>query len=222
MLQPIISTIDVVLLTIQNNRLCVVLSRRDKEPYANLHALPGGYIHPQEDRDSLDAAVRILQQKTRLIPPYLEQLRTFAGASRDPRGWSISVVYFALVNNDLIISAQQPGLAICPVDELRRLPFDHNEIIETAVDRIRNKSQYSSLPCYLAGETFTLPRLQKIYEACLGEALHKVSFRRKMDELGVLEEIPGQTESRGAHRPAQVYGLKSEFKNQLKLLQRGL
>lgn len=222
MLQPIISTIDVVLLTIQNNRLCVVLSRRDKEPYANLHALPGGYIHPQEDRDSLDAAVRILQQKTHLIPPYLEQLRTFAGASRDPRGWSISVVYFALVNNDLIISAQQPGLAICPVDELRRLPFDHNEIIETAVDRIRNKSQYSSLPCYLAGETFTLPRLQKIYEACLGEALHKVSFRRKMDELGVLEEIPGQTESRGAHRPAQVYGLKSEFKNQLKLLQRGL
>lgn len=220
--QSIISTIDVVLLTIQDDQLCVALSKRDKEPYANQDALPGGYIHPQEDRDSLDAAMRILQQKTSLIPPYLEQLRTFAGASRDPRGWSISVVYFALVNNNLIISAQHPGLAICPVDELRRLPFDHNEIIETAVDRIRNKSQYSSLPCYLAGETFTLPRLQKIYEACLGEGLNKVSFRRKMDELGVLEEIPGQTESKGAHRPAQVYGLKSEFKNQLKLLARGL
>jgi len=222
MLQSIIATIDVVLLTIQDDRLRVVLSKRDKEPYANQDALPGGYIHTEEDRDSLDAAVRILQQKTSLIPPYLEQLRTFAGASRDPRGWSISVVYFALVNNDLIISAQQPGLAICPVDELRRLPFDHNEIIETAVDRIRNKSQYSSLPCYLAGETFTLPRLQKIYEACLGEGLNKVSFRRKMDELGVLEEIPGQTESGRAHRPAQVYGLKCEFKNQLKLLERGL
>jgi 8-oxo-dGTP diphosphatase len=222
MLQSIISTIDVVLLTIQDDRLCVVLSRRDKEPYANLEALPGGYIHAQEDRDSLDAAVRILQQKTSLIPPYLEQLRTFAGASRDPRGWSISVVYFALVNNDLIISAQQPGLAICPVDELRRLPFDHNEIIETAVDRIRNKSQYSSLPCYLAGETFTLPRLQKLYEACLGEALNKVSFRRKMDELGVLEEVSGQMEAAGAHRPARVYRLKAEFKNRLKLLERGL
>lgn len=222
MQQSIISTIDAVLLTIQDDRLCVVLSKRDNEPYANQDALPGGYIHPQEDRDSLDAAVRILQQKTRLIPPYLEQLRTFAGASRDPRGWSISVVYFALVNDDLINSAQQPGLAICPVDELRRLPFDHNEIIATAVDRIRNKSQYSSLPCYLAGENFTLPRLQKIYEACLGEDLNKVSFRRKMDELDVLEEMPGQTESKGAHRPAQVYGLKREFKNRLKLLERGL
>jgi 8-oxo-dGTP diphosphatase len=108
------------------------------------------------------------------------------------------------------------------VDALRRLPFDHNEIIAAAVDRIRNKSQYSSLPCYLAGETFSLPRLQKIYEACLGETLNKVSFRRKMDELGVLETVAGQTESTGAHRPAQLYRLKSEFKNQLKLLVRGL
>jgi 8-oxo-dGTP diphosphatase len=218
---PIISTIDVVLLTIQDDHLCVALSKRDKEPYANLEALPGGYIHAEEDRDTLDAAVRILQQKASLMPPYLEQLRTFAGASRDPRGWSISVVYFALVNAKLIESAQDKGLSICPVDTLRRLPFDHNDIIDNAVDRIRNKSQYSSLPCYLAGEIFTLPRLQKIYEACLGEKLNKVSFRRKMDELGVLEVVTGQTETVGAHRPAQMYQLKTEFKNQLKLLERG-
>lgn len=220
--QAIISTIDIVLLTIRSGQLCVALSMRDKEPYAGLAALPGGYIHVQEDRDSLDAAVRILQQKTYLLPPYLEQLCTFAGASRDPRGWSISVAYFALVNAELIESAQHPGLSICPVDTLRRLPFDHNEIINAAVHRIRNKSQYSSLPCYLAGEVFTLPTLQKIYEACLGEPLNKVSFRRKMDELGVLEELAGQTKASGAHRPAQVYRLKAEFKNQLKLLVRGL
>ncbi|MDT4289375.1 NUDIX domain-containing protein [Methylomonas sp. MO1] len=222
MSEPIISTVDIVLLIIQEDRLCVTLSKRDKEPYENQDALPGGYIHAEDDRDCLDAAVRILQQKTGLLPPYLEQLKTFAGAARDPRGWSISVVYFALVDADLILSATNPGLTICPVDALRRLPFDHNEIIAAAVDRIRNKSQYSSLPCYLAGETFSLPRLQKIYEACLGETLNKVSFRRKMDELGVLETVAGQTESAGAHRPAQLYRLKSEFKNQLKLLVRGL
>jgi 8-oxo-dGTP diphosphatase len=222
MLEPIISTVDIVLLIIQEDRLCVTLSKRDKEPYENQDALPGGYIHAQADRDCLDAAVRILQQKTGLLPPYLEQLKTFAGAARDPRGWSISVVYFALVDADLILSATNPGLTIWPVDALRRLPFDHNEIVAAAVERIRNKSQYSSLPCYLAGETFSLPRLQKIYEACLGETLNKVSFRRKMDELGVLETVAGQTESAGAHRPAQLYRLKSEFKNQLKLLVRGL
>lgn len=222
MSESIISTIDVVLLTLKNGRLCVALSRRDKEPYAGLDALPGGYIHAREDRDCLDAAVRIMLEKTGISPPYLEQLRTFAGASRDPRGWSISVAYFALVNAELIDSAGHSGLSTTPVDELRRLPFDHNDIVETAVDRIRNKSQYSSLPCHLAGEIFTLPGLQTIYETCLGEPLNKVSFRRKMAELGVLEEVSGQTEVAGAHRPAQVYRLKAEFKNRLKLLARGL
>jgi 8-oxo-dGTP diphosphatase len=211
-----------VLLTIQNERLSVALSKRDKAPYLDKDALPGGYIHAQEDRDCLDAAVRILQEKAGISPPYLEQLRTFAGVARDPRGWSISVVYFALVNPELIATAMHPGISLYPVDELRRLPFDHNDIVAAAVDRIRNKSQYSSLPCYLAGDTFTLPRLQRLYEACLGEALNKVSFRRKMDELNVFEEVPGQTEAAGAHRPAQVYRLKTEFKNRLKLLERGL
>lgn len=222
MLHPVIATIDIVLLTIQDGQLCVALAKRDKEPYLDTPALPGGFIHAQEDRDCLDAAIRILGEKTGMVPPYLEQLMTFAGAARDPRGWSISVAYFALVNAGLIESARHPGLSICAVDELRRLPFDHNDIIATAVKRIRNKSQYSSLPCYLAGDAFTLPKLQKIYESCLGVTLNKVSFRRKMEEMDVLEEASGQTEAAGAHRPAQIYRLKAEFKNQLKLLERGL
>ncbi|MGR8930543.1 MAG: NUDIX hydrolase [Gammaproteobacteria bacterium] len=222
MIQAVISTVDIVLLTLQDGCLCVALSKRDKEPYAGVDALPGGYVHIEEDRDCLDAAIRILREKTRLVPPYLEQLQTFAGASRDPRGWSLSVAYFALVNVDLIVSASHLGLSLHSVDKLRRLPFDHNDIIASAVQRIRNKSQYSSLPCYLAGETFTLPRLQKIYEACLGDELNKVSFRRKMDELAVLEEVSGQTEISGSHRPAKLYRLKSEFKDRLQLLERGL
>jgi len=220
--QAVIATVDIVFLTIHNGRLGVALSKRDKEPFQGGDALPGGYIHAQEDRDCLDAAVRILHEKTGILPPYLEQLQTFAGAARDPRGWSVSVVYFALVHCRVIESAHHPDVAIFPVDALRRLPFDHNDIIATAVDRIRNKAQYSSLPCHLAGETFTLPKLQKVYEACLGEALNKVSFRRKMQELAVLEAVPGQMEAEGAHRPAQLYRLKAEFKNGLKSLARGL
>lgn len=222
MSERMIATIDVVLLTIHQQQLSVALARREHEPFTGLDALPGGYIHAETDRDSLDAALRILRRKTGVNPPYLEQLRTFDGCARDPRGWSISIAYFALVNAELLLQAGHPGLSLCPVDALRRLPFDHNDIVQAAVERIRNKSQYSSLPCHLAGERFTLPKLQKIYEACLGETLNKVSFRRKMDELGVLEEIAGQTEANGAHRPAQVYRLKAEFANALKLLQRGL
>lgn len=220
--QAVIATVDIVFLTVHEGRLCVALAKRDKEPFKDVHSLPGGYIHADADRDCLDAAVRILYGKTGLTPPYLEQLQTFSGVSRDPRGWSVSVAYFALVHISVIEAARHPGVVVFPVDALRHLPFDHNDIIATAVARIRNKAQYSSLPCHLAGETFTLPKLQKIYEACLGEALNKVSFRRKMDELAVLEEMAGQTETGGTHRPAQLYRLKAEFKNSLKLLQRGL
>lgn len=222
MFPTIIASVDIVLLTLNQGQLCVTLAPRDKAPFVGSDALPGGYIHAQEDNDCLAAAIRILREKTGISPPYLEQLQTFAGASRDPSGWSISVAYFALVPAEVIAVADHPGASLCLVDKLSLLPFDHNEIIAAAVDRIRNKSQYSSLPCHLAGETFTLPKLQKIYEACLGETLNKVSFRRKMDELNALDALPGQTESGGAHRPAQLYRLKPEFKDRLQLLTRGL
>lgn len=222
MFPTIIASIDIVLLTLNQGQLCVTLAPRDKAPFEGINALPGGYIHAQEDSNCLAAAVRILREKTGITPPYLEQLQTFAGASRDPRGWSISIAYFALVPAEVIAVADHPGVSLCLVDKLGFLPFDHNDMIASAVDRIRNKSQYSSLPCHLAGETFTLPKLQKIYEACLGETLNKVSFRRKMDEMDVLEAIHGQTETGGAHRPAQIYRLKPEFKDCLQLLARGL
>ncbi len=222
MQQPIIATVDIVLLTLQQQRLSVTLIKRDNPPFQTMAALPGGYIHAQEDNNCLDAALRILSAKTGIVPPYLEQLQTFASVARDPRGWSMSVVYFALVASEVIAAAQHDEVVVCAVDDLWHLPFDHNDIIAAAVARIRNKSYYSSLPCYLAGPMFTLPGLQKIYEACLGENLNKVSFRRKMDELNVLEPVTGQTEAHGAHRPAQLYRLKSQFKNQLQLLSRGL
>ena len=89
-----------------------------------------------------------------------------------------------------------------PIDRLPKLPFDHGEMVATAVARVRTKSQYSSLPIYLCGERVTLPQLQAVYEAVLGEPINKVSFRRKIEELGMLEPLEGETTMTGAHRPA--------------------
>jgi 8-oxo-dGTP diphosphatase len=219
---PIICTVDVVLLCLQANALHVVLLRRDKPPFEGSHALPGGYIHPDEDTDTLDAAVRTLRQKTGILSPYLEQLGTFSGAGRDPRGWSISIAYYALVPAELIERELGPGLQLQAVDRLRGLPFDHREIVLAAVDRVRNKSSYSSLPVYLCGEQFTLPRLQAVYEALLGEPINKVSFRRKMDELDMLEPVEGAMETGRANRPAQLYRLKSQYRKRLSLSGRAI
>jgi 8-oxo-dGTP diphosphatase len=102
------------------------------------------------------------------------------------------------------------------------LPFDHEAIVQKAVERLRNKSQYSSLPCFLAGDTFTLPQLQRIYEVLMDEPLNKVSFRRKVGEMDMLEPVEGQFEAAGAHRPAQLYRLKAAFRQRLIMLERGL
>jgi ADP-ribose pyrophosphatase YjhB (NUDIX family) len=218
-LDPVICTVDVVLLTLQDDVLKVALLKREREPYQGVAALPGGYIHVEKDADTYDAAMRMLRDKAGLVPPYLEQLASFSGPARDPRGWSISIAYYALVPSALI---SQERVLLADVDSVLQLPFDHKNILDAAVQRLRSKSQYSSLPCHLAGETFTLPQLQKVYEVLMGETLNKVSFRRKMDEMDMLEAIEGRMMASGAHRPAQVYRLKAAFRKRLQLLERGL
>jgi hypothetical protein len=221
-MHQVICTVDVVLLTLQDNGLRVALLKRDREPFKGVLALPGGFIDPDVDADTQDAALRVLVNKTGIEPPYLEQLATFSGPARDPRSWSVSVVYYALVPHDVIAKAGHEEVKLASVDKPLNLPFDHRTIVDTAVARLRSKSQYSSLPCYLAGESFTLPQLQRTYEALMGEPLNKVSFRRKMTEMDMLEPIKGAFSAGGAHRPAQMYRLRPELRDRLTLIERGL
>lgn len=218
---PVICTVDVVLLTLKDQALHVVLLKRKNEPFAGALALPGGYIHTQEDKTVWEAAARVLRDKTGIVSPYLEQLATYSGADRDPRGWSISIVYYALIPLEML-PLDTNGLVLTPVSKLPKMPFDHKGIVDLAVSRVRSKSQYSSLPVYLCGERVTLPQLQAVYEAVLGEPINKVSFRRKIDELGMLEPIEGELETGAAHRPAQVYRLRSAYKRELSLVLRGI
>lgn len=221
-MSAIICTVDVVLLTLKGGMLHVALLKRDHPPFAGIQALPGGYVRPDEDADTRDAALRMLRDKTGIAGPYLEQLATFSGRGRDPRGWSISVVYYALVAEEVIAAAGHPEVALVAVDQVTGLPFDHQQIVESAVRRVRDKSSYSSLPVHLLGDVFTLPRLQEVYEAILGEPVNKVSFRRKIEELGILEPVAGSLETGKAHRPAQLYRLKKQFRQHLSLTDRAL
>lgn len=221
-MSSVICTVDVVLLTLREGALCVALLKREREPFQGVLTLPGGYVHTQEDRDTEDAAARVLREKTGIVSPYLEQLGTFSGIGRDPRGWSLSVSYYALVAAEIIERAKPRHVEIRPADDVRGLPFDHPQILEAALARVRNKSSYSSLPVYLCKEVFTLPQLQSVYEAVLGEPINKVSFRRKMEELDILEPVAGALEKGRANRPAQLYRLRKSVGARLSMTDRGL
>lgn len=217
-----VCSVDVVLLTLREGALCVLLQRREREPFAGALALPGGYIHAESDADVAQAAARVLREKTGVASPWLEQLATFSGPVRDPRGWSLSVAHLALLPL-AELPPLPPQARLAPVDRLPQLPFDHRDIVRAAVERVRTKSFYSSLPVYLCGERFTLPQLQAVYEAVLGERLNKVSFRRKvLAELDMLEPIEGALSQGGAHRPAQLYRLRPALRETLSTTGRGL
>ncbi len=219
---PVVCTVDVVLLTLREGSFCYALVPREQEPFQGVAALPGGFVHPAEDKDLRASAERVLRDKAGIQGVYLEQLAVFSGVARDPRGWSISVAWYTLVPLEALQAALATGVILREVADLGGLPFDHAEIVRVALERVRSKSTYSSLPVHLCPATFTLPQLQAVYETLLGEPINKVSFRRKMEELAFVEPIKGEFDSSGAHRPAQLYRLKAKYRSRLSLTDRGM
>lgn len=106
--------VDTALFTIRDEQLGLLLARRKEPPFEDDLALPGGFVHVEEDANAEMAARRVIRGKIGIDAPYLEQLFTFSGATRDPRGWSVSIAYYALI-----------PFSPCyrPITRLRRLPW---------------------------------------------------------------------------------------------------
>lgn len=203
LVRPIL-TVDIVLLMLRNDELHVLVQRRDKPPEVGRLALIGGYVHPEEDGSTAAAAVRVLRHKAGVEARLLEQLMTFSGEVRDPRGWSASVAYYALLpGDDLPVSHD---LVALPLREAKGLAFDHDTIVAKAAERMRRRSAYSSLPAFLLPPAFTLSGLRRAYEVIFGRSINDSAFRRKIDELRMIEAIPGSA-SKASARPAQLYRL---------------
>src|SRR5262249_48763954 len=192
-------TVDVVILTLRGGRLEVLLMRRGAEPFLGSWALPGGYIHLDEDADLDAAARRILREKTGVETPYLEQLQGFGNATRDPRGWTATFTYVALIASEALSlkqGANADEVAWFEVTASGAVPlpiaFDHDGIWRRAVARLRSKVEYTSLPVHLLPEKFTLPDLQKVYEQILGHRIDKSAFRKRMAEADFVEPLPGE------------------------------
>lgn len=210
-----LTTVDLVILSVREDELTVLLVRRPSqvgEPYPGKWALPGGFIDTSRDHDLEACARRKLMEKTGFEAPYLEQLGSFGSVTRDPRGWSATHVYFALVvSGDITL---RPGgnapdsrwFGVRGEGVRESLAFDHAEILRAALARLRSKVEYTSLPAFLLPGEFTLTQLQKIYEVILGRALEKKAFRTRVLAAEILEALPRKLS--GPNRPAQLYRLK--------------
>lgn len=200
-------TVDIILFTFKENALQVLLIRRKREPFAGKWALPGGFVNIDEDLE--DAALRELQEETGVTDVYLEQLYTFGAIDRDPRTRVITVAYFALLSADqatryrLDAQTDASDARWWSIYALPELAFDHDRILPYALQRLRWKLEWTALGFLLLPEEFTLSELQRVYETVLRTPLDKRNFRRKILELGILEESGNIY--KGEHRPAKLY-----------------
>lgn len=212
-----LATVDVAIFAVGAGALQVLLVRRPRaagEPFPGQWALPGGFVDLDRDASLEACAMRKLHDKTGVRSPYLEQVGSWGGIKRDPRGWSLTCVYFALISAEGV----QP-IGGGNVDEVTwwpvegegvalRLAFDHPTLLAAAVQRLRSKVEYTSLPAFLVPKAFTLGDLQSTYEVILGRALDKSAFRTRMMAADFIEPT-GEMRS-GSNRPAQLYRLKGK------------
>ncbi len=207
---PIV-TVDSVLFTLWQGQLCVLLVQRANHPQRGWWGLPGGFIDMQQDESTRDTALRKLLEKTTVNPPWLEQLATFSGAHRDPRGWSLTSAWYALIaaencqaESDDVSDAQWQ-----PLDGLAQrsdIAFDHQQIIAEALQRLRQKTLYSLLPVYCLPAAFTLTQLQEVTETILDRPVQRKSLIRRFEASAMFEET-GDSVATGA-RKAKLYRLK--------------
>ncbi|MGO2632730.1 MAG: NUDIX hydrolase [Galactobacter sp.] len=183
------------------------LVRRERSPYRDQWALPGGPL--RGDTSLRASAATALRITTGLAPTLLEQLYTFGGTDRGEGPRVVSVVYWALVREQAAdaVLVEDPNVAWFPVDHpavAKDLAFDHSAIVAYAVARLRAKVGWADVARRLLGETFTLAQLREVHEAILGRSLDQANFRRTMLARGGLEDT-GHVLTGGRNRPPKLY-----------------
>lgn len=212
---------DDVLFTIKEDEFLVRLIKVDRPPhFINMEGLPGGLIKPNETAEN--SAKRQIETKTGISTSklHLEQLYTFSRIDRDRRGRVVAVAYLGLVPWDSLTEEERKGTKEtwwAPVNKTKKLAYDHDEMLEMALQRLRSRVRYTTVLSKLMPKEFTLTELENAYETVLGTDLDKRNFRKKILKLKVVTEAAGRRTG-GRFRPAQLYRFTSSKVDEIEIL----
>ena len=224
-------SVDTVIFGFNGDQLKVLLL---KMKFNHQYFLPGGYMKKDENLES--AAIRILRERTQLDKIFLQEFAVFSELNRSEETFKdfpddlwhkkrfISVGYYALVNHKDVSPIGDELSESCDwiiLDELesQNITMDHKQIIEKALNTLREQISYKPIGLNLLPEKFTLPELQKLYEAILGRTLNRGNFYRKIKNIGILKKLDEQRKG-GAHKAPDLYTFDQE--NYFKILENGI
>ncbi len=215
-LQDIKIAVDAIVFGYQNNQLYVLLIQQKFGTTESFWALPGGLV--QNNESLLDAVERELKEETNVKVNYLEQLYTFGDdVFRDSRNRVISVAYFALVNTkkfNIKPDTDAENVNWFPINEIPILAFDHNKIIEKAIERLKSKLTYQPIGFDLLEDEFLFSDLENLYCSILNKDIDRRNFRKKIMSFGILEETNAYSDKKNG-RPAKLFRFDKIKYNQL-------
>lgn len=199
--------------------ISVLLIQRKYEPFKNAWAIPGGFV--QENESLEEAAERELQEETGIAVNYLEQLYTFGEPSRDPRQRIVSVAYFGLVKTsqyqELKASTDAENAKWFSIKKIPALAFDHRQILNVAIERLRAKIRYQPIGFELLDKKFPFSDLEKLYAALLDKEINRRNFSKKILSFGFLEDTGEVYKQEGKGRPSNMYRFNTKrYKELLK------
>lgn len=195
----------------------VLLIKRKYEPFKGEWAIPGGFI--KDDESLEDAVERELMEETGVKINYLEQLYTFGKPNRDPRRRIVSVAYFGLVKSSQFEKLQATTDAEeaewFNIKSLPNLAFDHQKIINIAIERLRSKIIYQPIGFELLDKKFPFSDLEHLYSTLLDRPIDRRNFKKKVMHLGILDELDEKVKSSGAGRPGNLFQFNKANYNKL-------
>ncbi|MEO1260843.1 MAG: NUDIX domain-containing protein [Bacteroidota bacterium] len=213
--------VDAIVFGYQHEQLFVALVKRKYEPFAGHWAIPGGFVHEDENLET--AVKRELREETGIRLNYLEQLYTFGEVNRDPRKRVVSVAYFGLVRpKDFNIKADTDAAEVgwFDVKELPPLAFDHAVILQKALERLRAKLTYQPIGLNLLDKKFPFGHLERLYATILDKAIDRRNFRKKFLKFGILNELDEFAPAIDKGRPGKLFSF--DEKKYKALLKKGI
>lgn len=205
----ILVALDCIIFGFDGEELKLLLIKRNFEPEQGNWSLMGGFLDEGEDLE--EASQRVLYNLTGLTSNYLEQLQTFGAVGRDPVERTISVVYYALVNiqQQDVNTIRAHNAYWVSLKDKPNLIFDHDEMIDCALRRLRYKAALHAIGFELMPEKFTIPQLQKLYEAIYNTQLDRRNFSRKVMSTDLLVGT-GEKDTNSTTKKGQLYSLNTE------------
>ncbi len=197
-------TADSVVFGYADGELKVALIERKMDPFKGMWAIPGGFMEGDETAE--ETALRELKEETGLDEIFLEQFHVFSSHGRDPRGRTITVAFFALIDSDkvrLIASEDAAEAEWWSAYRIPKLAFGQSEIYTKALQALRNAMKTRPLAFELLPKAFTLTQLQKLYEQVFDVKIDKRNFRRKVAKMEFV--CPTGKKQGEKHRPAMLY-----------------